>query len=500
MRNESRKRLLPMFTPLVLVLMAAVSHAATFYVATTGSDANAGTSAQPWRTLQKAANAARAGDLVLVANGTYAGMNITADGTATARITFRANGVNVLVNSANAVTTTDNINIEGADYVTVEGFIVEDAPRDGIRAVTATGVRVRNNTVRRSGLTGILCGFTPSIEISGNSSSGSVAEHGIYLANSTTAADNPVIRDNECFGNFSSGIQINGDCRAGGDGVISGALIENNVVHDNMQKGLSLISMQASTVRNNLVYENGVSGAGAGGIHLADEPDCLNASNNNIVVNNTVYEPRIVGIRLSNGSIGNRIFNNLVIASSVARTIIDDGSGNFIDALSNVKLSSVTGVFVAPGSDNYQLTTTSPAVNKAVFTYLGTTVPGTDIDGLSRPQGPLPDVGAYEHIAIATGVDGAPALVVALEQNVPNPFNPTTRIEYEVQSGAVSLDVFDVMGRHVRELVHAGNASGRSIVEWDGRDDNGRAVSSGVYFYRLRAGSSTVTKRMTLLK
>jgi flagellar hook assembly protein FlgD len=109
-------------------------------------------------------------------------------------------------------------------------------------------------------------------------------------------------------------------------------------------------------------------------------------------------------------------------------------------------------------------------------------------------------VGAYEHIAIATGVDGAPALVVALGQNAPNPFNPTTRIEYEVQFGNVSLNVYDVMGRQVRELVHAENASGRSIVEWDGRDDHGRAVLSGVYFYRLVAGSSTVTKRMTLLK
>jgi hypothetical protein len=44
----------------------------------------------------------------------------------------------------------------------------------------------------------------------------------------------------------------------------------------------------------------------------------------------------------------------------------------------------------------------------------------------------------------------------------------------------VSLDVFDVMGRHVRELVHSGMASGRTVVEWDGRDDHGRAVSSGV--------------------
>ncbi len=184
MRNPYGRRLLWLLTPLFLALTANVPHAATFYVAPGGNDASAGTSAQPWRTLQKAANTARAGDLVLVANGTYAGMQVTADGTAAAPITFRANGGNVLVNSQNA-STPDNINIEGGNYVTVEGFIVEDAPRIGIRAVTATGIKILNNIVRRSGLTGILTGYTPSIEISGNSASGALDEHGIYVSNST---------------------------------------------------------------------------------------------------------------------------------------------------------------------------------------------------------------------------------------------------------------------------------------------------------------------------
>jgi len=72
-----------------------------------------------------------------------------------------------------------------------------------------------------------------------------------------------------------------------------------------------------------------------------------------------------------------------------------------------------------------------------------------------------------------------------------------------VQSPAtvrVNLDVFDVSGRLVRQLVHERPSTGQVVVEWDGRDDNGGEASSGVYFYRLVAGSTTITRRMTLLK
>ncbi|RPH64922.1 MAG: DUF1565 domain-containing protein, partial [Acidobacteria bacterium] len=416
MRNPLGQRLLGLLIPSFMCFTAAAVHATTYYVGSNGNDANAGSSTQPWRTLQKAANTARAGDVVLVADGTYVGMQITADGTAAAPITFRANGSNVLVNARN-VTTPDNINIEGGNYVTVEGFIVEDAPRVGIRAVTATGIKIRNNTVRRSGLTGILTGYTPSIEISGNSASGSVQEHGIYISNSTSAADNPIVRGNECFDNNKNGVQLNGDCWVGGDGIISGALIENNTVHHNNWKGFSLISVQSSTIRNNLIYENGLS-AGAGGIHLADQPNCGKPSNNNIVVNNTIHEPRITGIRMSNGSTANTIFNNLVVASSLSYTIVDEGSGNFIDAASNLKLTSLTGLFVAPGSEDYRLALVSAALDHAALTYRSTNAPKVDIDGTNRPQGDLPDVGAYEN-AVLTAVGNAPGFDVVLEQNAP---------------------------------------------------------------------------------
>lgn len=89
-----------------------------------------------------------------------------------------------------------------------------------------------------------------------------------------------------------------------------------------------------------------------------------------------------------------------------------------------------------------------------------------------------------------------------LQQNVPNPFNPNTDISFALpQTSAVSLQVFDVSGRCVKELVvDEIMPQGWHTVTWRGRDENGRPVSSGVYFCRLEAGSYTMTIDMVLLK
>lgn len=88
-----------------------------------------------------------------------------------------------------------------------------------------------------------------------------------------------------------------------------------------------------------------------------------------------------------------------------------------------------------------------------------------------------------------------------LEQNFPNPFNPTTRIGFSIPHAAsVDLTVFSVTGGHVITLIHRPMPAGRASVVWDGRDTVGNAVSSGIYFYRLSAGSGTVTKKMVFLK
>lgn len=103
----------------------------------------------------------------------------------------------------------------------------------------------------------------------------------------------------------------------------------------------------------------------------------------------------------------------------------------------------------------------------------------------------------------ATPVPNIPVpTAFALHPNVPNPFNPITTISYDVPTtGAdVNISIYDVAGRLVRELVNGHRAAGRWSVQWNGDDDRGQRVASGVYFYRMRAGQFVDTKKMVLLK
>jgi len=89
----------------------------------------------------------------------------------------------------------------------------------------------------------------------------------------------------------------------------------------------------------------------------------------------------------------------------------------------------------------------------------------------------------------------------ALEQNYPNPFNPVTEISYALPKGSnVLLRIFDVSGRHVATLVDGFREAGYSSVTWDGRDNRGMAVSSGVYFYQIVAGNWSEQRKMVLLR
>ncbi len=88
-----------------------------------------------------------------------------------------------------------------------------------------------------------------------------------------------------------------------------------------------------------------------------------------------------------------------------------------------------------------------------------------------------------------------------LSQNVPNPFNPSTQIQFALPKDAqVNLSVYNVLGQHVTTLVNDFMRAGMQTVTWDGTDASGTTVASGVYFYKLRAGDFTDTKKMLLLK
>lgn len=393
-----------------------------FFVSPSGNDAAAGSAVAPWRTLQKAANVVRAGDSVSVRSGTYVGFDLRSDGTAAAPITFRAEP-GVTINARNA-RTPDGINLEGADYIAIEGFRVVGLPRAGIRSVVNHHVTIRNNVADLNGTWGIFTGFSDDLLIVGNTTSRSGTEHGIYVSNS---GDRPVIRQNTIFGNRGSGIHMNGDASAGGDGIITGALVEDNTIYDNGRGGGSSINadgVQGSRFQNNLIYN-----AHATGIALF-RGDGGGGSSNNVVVNNTVQIAAAGrwALSISDGSTNNAVYNNILLNDHSFRgsitvapdslsglrsdynVVMDrfstDGGGSRIGLASwrkttgqdrNSLIATATQLFVSPASGHYQLKAGSPAIDRGTSML----APARDKDGKLRPSGGRFDIGAYEYVAAA---------------------------------------------------------------------------------------------------
>jgi flagellar hook assembly protein FlgD len=96
------------------------------------------------------------------------------------------------------------------------------------------------------------------------------------------------------------------------------------------------------------------------------------------------------------------------------------------------------------------------------------------------------------------------ARIIFLHENYPNPFNLSTVIAFdipeELSSVQVDLTIYDVRGKKLRELLNGPGRSGRNEVAWDGRNDRGMLLGSGLYLYRLTVGDQVETRRMVLLK
>ncbi len=157
------------------------------------------------------------------------------------------------------------------------------------------------------------------------------------------------------------------------------------------------------------------------------------------------------------------------------------------------------------GSQSYGL-------RSAVFGSAGAASSGSSYSangtlGQSHPAGPYsgPTYELYAGfwnwiVPVTTGAEDMP-LAFSLSQNYPNPFNPVTTIDYSI-SGKTDVDlvIFDVSGRRVRTLVREKQLPGGYSVVWDGRNDGGRPVASGIYFYRLDAGRNSSVKKMVILR
>ena len=111
---------------------------------------------------------------------------------------------------------------------------------------------------------------------------------------------------------------------------------------------------------------------------------------------------------------------------------------------------------------------------------------------------------ADEFAIVRLGVQGenvVPDVKFALQQNFPNPFNPKTAIRYSIpKDSKVELKVYNIKGQLVKTLVNEKQKRGHYTVIWDGGNDKGKEVSSGVYFYRIKANKKTIVKKMVTIK
>jgi parallel beta-helix repeat protein len=396
--------------------IAGAAQADSFHVAMTGDDAAAGTSEAPWRTIQRAVRAVAPGDTVIVHAGSYVGFVVDVRGSEAAPIAFVADGA-VAIDGA-ATTDRDAIHVEDASWVRIEGFTVTRAARAGISAIDCDHIALRGNRVDQNGKWGIFSAFCDDLVVENNEASRSAEQHGIYASNS---ADRPVIRHNRIWGNAMCGIHMNGDISQGGDGVISNAVVEDNVIFDNGRAGGSAINGDGVTravIRNNVLDGNHASGISLYQI------DGGAPSTGNQVINNTVRMASDArwAINLQNGATGNLLRNNILLHPSASRGAVDlcgaCASGLVSDHNAVVGQFSIDGtmvdlatwrtrtggdaasfiaseaeLFTDPGAGDLALRAGSPAIDRG----LPDGAPVDDVAGTARPQGTAIDIGAYEH-------------------------------------------------------------------------------------------------------
>ncbi len=287
---------------------------------------------------------------------------------------------------------------------------------------------------------------------------------GFMIENASAVLDSVTCRTN--MAQFGGGGGITGSATAS----VRNSLFAGNSA-DILGGGLSFQAVPAGDLTGNTVAAN-TAAIGAGGVYIAN---CSPTVARNIVASNT----------------GGTTFSNGVHASTATpafscNDVWSNANGNYsgvADPTGSGGNVSLDPLFCPAGFAEYTLKDISPAA------------PGN--------SGGCGLIGALGVACTAVGLEEppVPALVFRVEQNTPNPFNPSTRIAFTLPEKAhTTLRVYDLAGRVARTLLDVEMEPGPHAAVWDGRDDTGRPVPSGVYFYRVQSGSHGFTGRMALVK
>jgi hypothetical protein len=186
--------------------------------------------------------------------------------------------------------------------------------------------------------------------------------------------------------------------------------------------------------------------------------------------------------------------NNIAVITATA--IFSDPierSGLIGTLLARVEFKAKPGVTVSDSTITIDTVTTRDGFGNVVATLMLQDTAQNTI---------LPEfVGGRRDVITDVDDDGTRPVAYELEQNFPNPFNPATTIAFAIpRTSYVHLVVFNLLGQRVLTLVDDVLPPGRREIEWNGRDENGRVVSSGIYFYRLSSDEFSETRKMVLMK
>jgi len=449
-----------------------------YYVAPGGDDDGPGSADEPWETLQHAADSVGPGDQVIVRDGEYTGFQLETTGEAANRIHFRAEDASAVINADGP--TGDGIRLQNVSYVTIEGFTIRNVSGRGIAHRGATpeepvhGLIIRDNFVTTTGSEGMYLSEVADSLVENNTIVGagtggeSLSGHGIYLANA--GSDGTTLRGNDISGSLTAGVHFNGDLSIGGDGIISGLLIENNILHDNGQNGLNMDGVQDSVVHNNVIYGNTSNGIRAYAIDAAEGPRGLR------IVNNTIHVPEdgYWAIRISEDLGDNVVFNNILMNDyAYGGSIALDNTAGFASA-NNAGVNRFTpdrsesiltlaewqalgydsGSFLAQPGDlfvdvagaDYRLKPGAAAINTGLPQFAAYAAPTQDITGRTRPAGAAVDIGAYEFAPELElhGAGGDRTIYLTWNVNTSLPPTSTWMIAYE-SPGSAYLPVTGIL-------------------------------------------------------
>jgi hypothetical protein len=376
-------------------------------------------------TIQAAVNAVQAGDTVLVLDGSYAGFQVTASGTAAQPIVIRATGGGAVIDRDGP--TGDGARFQNVDYVRIERFQIRDVSARCVAARGATptspmrGNVVRGITCTRSGTEGFYLsefadGLVEGNEVSGTGTVTSSRAHGMYLANAGTG--NTIVRGNTIHGISGSDAQamhFNGDASVGGDGIISDMLVENNVIYDVNTNGFNMDGVRNSVFRNNLVYDAGRHALRGYAIDGSGGPSGLHIVNNTLIAGSGNW-----AVKLTEDAGGHVLFNNILLggAGSIAvgtgslqsdynvvtnafslnaeASVISLSQWRAAGLDSHSLQATAATLFVDAGAGDYRLSAGSPAIDAGAASLGGVTAPAADRVGAARPRGGGFDIGAYE--------------------------------------------------------------------------------------------------------